>query len=89
VKKRLKFPDDMGMHIRLASTIAMVASHHPGLVTIVYRDDSYNAKSILGLSSSRIAPGNDFELIVEGDGADELITRLEHIIYCHADPTTG
>lgn len=80
MKKCLKFPSDMGMHIRIASMIAMEASHYPGSITVQYKNAAYNAKSILGLSSSRIAPGDEFQLQIEGPGAAEMMDRLAYII---------
>ena len=80
MRKTLKFPDNVGMHIRIASMIAMEASRYSSTITLCYRGAGYNAKSIIGLSTSVIEPGGEFELIAEGKDAEEAINGIEQII---------
>ncbi len=85
MRKILKFPDDVGMHIRIASLIAMEASRYSSTISIYYRGGSYNVKSIIGLSSLLIEPGGKFELIAEGEDAEAAINGIEKLLTQHAD----
>lgn len=80
MRKQLKFPENIGMHVRIASLIAVEASRYTSSIKVCYKGSAYNAKSIIGLSSSVIEPGGTFELIVEGDDAEEAIKNIERII---------
>lgn len=82
MQKVIIFNGEFGMHIRLASKIAMEISAYSELVDIIYNNRQFNAKSILGLTSSQIQSGDEFTIKVTGNEnrAAEIINKIVSII---------
>lgn len=80
MRKSVSIASPHGMHIRIASAIAMQMNQFPDRVIIKYKEIEYDAKSILGLSSSCIPQGEIFDIIVEGENSKEIFAIIQKII---------
>lgn len=75
--------DAAGMHARPASLLTQRCSHHSGKITIKSGDKQGNMKSIMSVMAMGIKMGQDFEVIIEGDGSVELMEEISKLLKEH------
>jgi phosphocarrier protein HPr len=77
VKKQLKVMNPMGLHTRPATEIVKLLQKFRSKVTIKYKHDVVNARSILGILMLAAHQNARVEVVVEGVDAEETMSRLE------------
>lgn len=70
VSQKLLITNSVGLHLRPASVLAAEMMKFDSEVTIVYKDQRINAKSMLNIMAACIKCGAEIE--IQCSGADEL-----------------
>ncbi len=73
---KLKVKNQLGLHARPAATIAKLLQGSKSQVTISYRQETVNARSIMSILMLAIKKNSLITLTVEGDDADETLAKL-------------
>ena len=72
--------NDVGLHARPAAQFAKAAASFNADVRIRRGGDEANAKSLLSVLALGISSGDSFELVTEGDDADQALTALVQLV---------
>jgi phosphocarrier protein HPr len=75
-RRRLQVTPDHGLHLRLASRFAQLASHFESEVTVSSGGQVANAKSILDLLTLTASRGDWLDLDVRGADAEAAVEAL-------------
>jgi phosphocarrier protein len=70
----------LGMHARAAAKFVQLASACLSDVQVERNGQRVNGKSIMGVMMLAASKGSHIKLIVEGDDADDCISKLESLI---------
>lgn len=71
-------------HLNNAATFFIKkANEFTSHITVSRKNDSVNAKSLLGLLSMRLEYGMSIDLIAEGIDAEDALTALEQVLDPH------
>ncbi len=80
IKKQIVINNKTGLHARPAAIFVQTASKFKSFVQIVYKEKSYDAKSILSVLSAGIECGAIIELIVDGEDEKSTFDVLRKLI---------
>lgn len=73
---KLKVKNPLGLHARPAATIAKLLQGSKSQVTISYRQETVNARSIMSILMLAIKKNSLVTLTVEGEDAEETLVKL-------------
>lgn len=76
VVHKLKVKNPLGLHARPAAMIAKLLQGSKSQVTISYRHETVNARSIMSILMLAIKKNSLVTLTVEGDDAPETLDKL-------------
>lgn len=76
----LEISHDVGLHARPASLFVQTASKFNSEISISYKDDTKNAKSILGVLSLGVGKDAQITITAEGDDEEAAVEALKHLI---------
>lgn len=76
VMHKLKVKNSLGLHARPAAMIAKLLQGSKSQVTISYRQETVNARSIMSILMLAIKKNSLITLTVEGDDAEETLKKL-------------
>lgn len=77
LKKQLKVMNPMGLHTRPATEIVKLLQKFRSQVTIKFKQDIVNARSILGILMLAAHQNARVEVVVDGEDAEETMCKLE------------
>ncbi len=80
VKKKVTIQNKYGIHTRPATVLVEKASDFDAKISLVYKGDRANAKSILGLLVLAVEPGAEIEIEAEGPDEDQAVRELVELI---------
>ena len=80
MKKELVIQSTEGLHAVLASKLVHLASAYTSNVTLEYADKTVDAKSVLGLMSLAVPPGENVRVQAEGEDAEEAIEEISRLL---------
>jgi len=72
----VKVKNKMGLHVRPASTIAKLLQKSQSNVTLTYKGESVNARSIMSIMILAAPKNARLHLLVEGNDAKETLEAL-------------
>lgn len=72
----MKVKNPLGLHARPAAMIAKLLQGSKSQVTISYRNETVNARSIMSILMLAIKKNSLVTLTVEGDDAQETLVKL-------------
>ncbi|GAB6103185.1 HPr family phosphocarrier protein [Thermococcus atlanticus] len=78
--RRVTVTNPEGLHARPAGRLVKLLSGVRSSVTIKYKDKEINAKSVLSVMALGIDPGEEVEVIIEGEDAEEAWRIVEGVI---------
>ncbi len=73
---KLKVKNSLGLHARPAATIVKLLQGSKSQVTISYRQETVNARSIMSILMLAIKKNSLVTLTVEGEDAEETLKKL-------------
>ncbi len=76
VVRKLKVKNPLGLHARPAATIAKLLQGTKSQVTISYKQETVNARSIMSILMLAIKKNSQITLTVEGEDAEETLEKL-------------
>lgn len=76
VVHKLKVKNSLGIHARPAATIAKLLQGTKSQVTISYKQETVNARSIMSILMLAIKKNSQITLTVEGEDAEETLEKL-------------
>ena len=77
--------NEAGIHCRPSAAIVKMAGPYPGEITVVSESGRCDLKSIMGLLSLGLGPGEKISLKVKGPGEKEFASRLKTLFETHFD----
>ena len=80
MRRKIKIQNSSGIHIRTAAELANLCENMPGDVKIMWKDRTYDGKSIIELLDARIRKGDEIILEVTGKEEDKTIRKIEDCI---------
>ena len=80
MRKEFTVKDKDGLHARPASIVVKAAANYPGEIDIVYKGKQLTLKSILSVMSLGIPYEETFEIIVSGEGEQEMLEIITSIL---------
>lgn len=80
LRKKVKIQNGSGIHIRTAAELANLCEKMPCDVRIVWKDRTYDGKSIMELLDARIRKGDEIVLEVTGKEEEKAIRKIEECI---------
>ena len=69
---------EQGLEARPAAMLVQVASKHNSSVYLESEGRKVNAKSIMGMMSLALAPGESVTVIADGSDEDEALVNMEN-----------
>ena len=79
VAQKVKIINPTGLQVRPAGQLCHEADRFKCRVTLEYRGNEANAKSMLSVLGACIKSGDEITLICDGEGEDEA---LAHLVAC-------
>ncbi|MFQ8703567.1 MAG: HPr family phosphocarrier protein [Eisenbergiella sp.] len=73
---------EQGLEARPAAMLVQVASKHNSSVYLESEGRKVNAKSIMGMMSLALAPGESVTVIADGSDEDEALVNMENYLAC-------
>ena len=83
ITKELKVVASVGLHARPAAEFVKLAQEFSGSVTIEYKDNQVDGKSMIGILKLAIKQGESFSLTLDGENEKEFMKNFENIINKH------
>ncbi|KUK16963.1 MULTISPECIES: HPr family phosphocarrier protein [Thermococcus] len=80
IVKKMTITNPEGLHARPAGKLVKLLSKVRSTVKIKYKDKTVDAKSVLSLLTLGIDPGEEVEVIIEGDDAEEALKLVEGVV---------
>ena len=81
--KKIIFKNELGLHTRPATMIVKILQECKSAVTFTYKRESVDAKSILSILMLAVQKNGLLTVKIEGDDADETLSRLEQAFDSH------
>lgn len=79
MQKAFKITDEDGIHARPATALVNAAGRFKADIVAEASGRRHNMKSILGVLSFGLAPGDVITFLAEGEDAEEALAALEEI----------
>jgi phosphocarrier protein len=76
LKANVKVKNSMGLHTRPATEIVKLLQKFKSQVSLKYKKDTVNARSILGILMLAVHQNAKLEIIVEGEDAEATLNGL-------------
>ncbi len=80
MKTEITIASTEGLHAALASKVVQVSSKYDAKVVIEYKENTVDAKSILGLMSLAVPFGKDIKVIAEGNESEKALNAIKKIL---------
>jgi phosphocarrier protein len=80
MQKEITIINRLGLHARAAAKLVTLASQFESEIQLARGAQRINAKSIMGVMMLAAAKGARLELSVEGEDAEEAMTRIEQLV---------
>lgn len=80
IQKKFVFTGSAGMETRQAFRLVSIANSFESDVNLIYKGNSFSAKSLLIVLGSGIEDGEEFELTVSGNDETQAMQTLETAI---------
>ncbi len=80
MKKEIVIQSTQGLHAALASKLVHIAASFQSDVYLDYADKRVDAKSVLGLMSLAVPPGENVNVVAEGDDAEAAIDEITKVL---------
>lgn len=77
IEKQFKVIDPTGIHARPATLLVQLATMFNSEISLEYKGNKVNLKSIMGVMSLGIAQGSTIKIIAEGKDEIEALQALE------------
>lgn len=87
IRRTVQLKIQQGLHIRACSKVLAIVEGFPGKVTISAGDKSADASSMFDLLLLAAMPGTDLAIEASGEGALEIIDKLDVLLSTEADET--
>lgn len=79
-EKQFTVIDETGIHARPATNLVNTANKFKSDIFLIHNGKETNLKSILGVMSLGVGPGQRFSIRAEGDDEEEALTKLEETL---------
>ncbi len=80
IVKRVTVTNPEGLHARPAGKLVKLLSGVKSSVIIKHKDREINAKSVLSVMALGINPGEEIEIIIEGEDAESALKIVEGVV---------
>ena len=80
VSQKVVINNQTGLHLRPAGILRKDAMQFKSHITIRYRDNIANAKSVLSVLGACIKSGDEIELMCEGEDEEEALKAIVEAI---------
>ena len=75
VSKKVKVVNEMGFHMRPATTFANAMAKYPCEITIKVNDRDVNGKSLMNIIAACIKCGTEIEIVCDGEREEEALSE--------------
>jgi phosphocarrier protein HPr len=76
LERTVKVKNSLGLHARPATAIAKLLQGYKSQVTFSHRNESVNARSIMGILMLAVKKNTQLLITVEGEDAEEAMEKL-------------
>lgn len=73
-------PNSQGLHVRPAANFVKLAGQYPCEIKVKKGDIEVDGKSIMGLMMLALAPGEEIEIIANGEKESEAVDAIKELI---------
>lgn len=80
IEKTFTITDHLGLHARPAGFLVKTANQFTSEITLVYKQKQVNLKSIIGVMSLGIKPGETVKITATGEDEMGVIERIKTVI---------
>lgn len=80
VEKKIEIVNKLGLHARAAAVLVQEASKFDSDIIITFKDNTVNAKSILGVMMLAAMKGDTVKVKTEGEDEIEAMEAIEELI---------
>lgn len=80
MEKTFKITSETGIHARPATQLVNKASQFESEITLAYKGNSVNLKSIMGVMSLGVGQGAEITIKCEGSDAESALKAIEEVI---------
>ncbi len=80
ISKNLIIRSSVGLHARPAAEFVKLAQEFNGEVTISYKDQEVDGKSMIGILKLGIKKDTSFNLTLNGENEDDYMLKFEELI---------
>lgn len=74
--QKIKVKNPLGLHARPAAMLAKLLQNSQSQVTISYRNETVNARSLMSILMLAIKKNTQITLTIEGEDAEETLNKL-------------
>jgi phosphocarrier protein HPr len=85
IRSQVVIIDPLGLHLRPAAKLVLVAKSFLSDVRVLCRGNTANAKSILDLATLAAECGTTLEIVAHGPDAQEAVTALTDLLNAGRD----
>ena len=76
VSQKVVIKNPTGLHLRPAGVLCKEAMKYKSITTFTFRDNTANAKSVLGVLGACVKNGDEIEFVCEGEDEEEALKGL-------------
>lgn len=81
MEKIVKILNETGLHARPASLLVKAATSFSSDITIAFKDNEFNAKSIMSILSAGLKKGDEIKVIAKGIDEEKAVEALVDLIH--------
>ena len=72
--------NELGLHLRAAARLVVLANRHPARVTISANGKTVDGKSLLGITSLLAKQGTVITIMADGEGEEEAVKSISELV---------
>ena len=76
VSTKIKMIDEIGLHMRPAKVLSQMAVEYRAGIKIRFKDNEFNAKSLISTLGAGIKCGSEIEIICDGEDEEKALNEI-------------
>lgn len=80
ITKKFKIEAPQGLHLRPAGTFCKECIKYKSYITLKFKNNEYNAKSVLSVLAACVREGDEIELSFNGNDEEEAVKGVTKMI---------
>lgn len=79
IKESIQITNKLGLHARAAAKLSHLANNFISDISLIYKNDKVNAKSLLGILTLAASVGNHITIVTDGKDEEKAFKEISNL----------